>query len=120
MDDAPAGSASANKGLKSYSCIAMATPQKTLRTCKNGHPYSKSSDCPTCPVCEAAKKPEEGLLALMSAPARRALEGAGIHTEKQLSRWSEKDLLKLHGFGKSSLPTLRDALNAKGLSFKAG
>lgn len=97
----------------------MATLKKTLRTCKNGHQYYKSTDCPTCPVCEAAKKPADGILALMGAPARRAMEGAGIHTEKQLSRWSEKELLALHGFGKSSLPKLREALSAKGLSFRA-
>lgn len=96
----------------------MATTKETLRTCPNGHQYYKSTDCPTCPICEAAKKPEEGFLALMSAPARRALESAGIHTEKELSRWTEKELLKLHGFGKASLPKLREALSAKGLSFK--
>jgi len=96
----------------------MATTKKTLRTCPKGHQYYKSTDCPTCPVCEAAKKPEEGVLSLMGAPARRALEGAGIRTEKELSRWSEKDLLKLHGFGKSSLPKLREALKAKGLSLR--
>lgn len=96
----------------------MATTKETLRTCPNGHQYYKSTDCPTCPICEAAKKPGEGFLALMSAPARRALESAGIHTEKELSRWTEKELLKLHGFGKASLPKLREALSAKGLSFK--
>lgn len=96
----------------------MATTKKTLRTCPNGHQYYKSTDCPTCPICEAGKKPDEGLLALMGAPARRALEGAGIHTEKELSRWTEKELLKLHGFGKASLPKLREALEAKGLSFR--
>ncbi len=96
----------------------MATTKKTLRTCPNGHSYHKSSDCPTCPVCEAAKKPEVDFLAVMVAPARRALEGAGIHTEKDLSRWTEKELLKLHGFGKASLPKLREALEAKGLFFR--
>lgn len=51
----------------------MATTRKTLRTCKNGHRYYKSSDCPVCPVCEEEKRPEEGFLSLVSAPARRAL-----------------------------------------------
>lgn len=96
----------------------MAATQKTLRTCPNGHQYYKSTDCPTCPVCEAAKKPDEGLLALMGGPARRALESAGISTEKELSTWTEKELLKLHGFGKASLPKLREVLKAKGLSFR--
>ena len=27
--------------------------ERTQRTCRRGHRYWKSSDCPTCPVCEA-------------------------------------------------------------------
>jgi len=61
---------------------------------------------------------EEGFLALLAAPARRALEGNGITTLEQLSGFSEAELLELHGFGPSSLPRLRSALAAKGLSFK--
>jgi hypothetical protein len=96
----------------------MVTVKKTLRTCKNGHPYYKSTDCPACPVCEEAKTPQEGFLSLISAPARRALEAQGICTEKELSKWNEKELLSLHGFGPGSLPKLTAALEAKGLSFK--
>lgn len=95
----------------------MSTTKKTLRTCPRGHRYYKSTDCPTCPVCESEKKPEEGFLSTLGAPARRALEHAGINSEKELSKWSEKELLKLHGLGPSSLPKLREALKAKGLSF---
>lgn len=58
----------------------MSTQKGTLRTCKNGHNYYKSSDCPTCPVCEKEKKPKDGFLSLLSAPARRALENNGITT----------------------------------------
>lgn len=96
----------------------MSSTKKTLRTCPNGHRYYKSTDCLTCPVCEAEKKPGEGFLSTLGAPARRALEHAGIKSEKALSTWSEKELLKLHGLGPSSLPKLREALVAKGLSFK--
>lgn len=96
----------------------MATTRKTLRSCKNGHQYYKSSDCPVCPVCEEEKRPEEGFLSLMGAPARRALEHAGILTEEDLSNWTEKELLLLHGLGPASLPKLRDALKLKGLGFK--
>ena len=92
---------------------------ETLRTCNNGHQFYKSSDCPTCPICEAERKPESGFLSLLSAPARRALEGAGIHTLKQLSHWSQEDLLQLRGLGPSSLPKLEAALKAKGLNFKS-
>ncbi len=93
-------------------------PKGTLRTCKNGHQYYKSSDCPTCPVCEAERKPDAGFLAELSAPARRALEGAGITTLKQLSLWSKKDILKLHGMGPASIPKLKIALKSQGLDFR--
>jgi len=92
--------------------------EKTLRTCQNGHQYYKSSECPTCPVCEGARKPENSFLALLSAPARRALANAKISTLKQLAEYSEKDLLKLHGLGKASIPILKRELNSSGLTFK--
>ena len=75
----------------------MTTPDKHLRTCKNGHSYYKSSDCPTCPICEQARSPREGFLALLGAPARRALENKGITTLEQLSGFSESEILALHG-----------------------
>lgn len=91
--------------------------KKTLRTCINGHQYFKSSDCPTCPTCEEAKRPNDGFLSLLYAPARRALENADIKTLKQLSKFSEKDLLKLHGIGKTAIPILKSELNKIGLTF---
>lgn len=96
----------------------MATAKKTLRTCKKGHQFYKSSDCPTCPICETEKKPKSGFLSLLSAPARRAMENNNISTLVQLSKYSEKDILKFHGLGKSSIPILKSALHEKGLSFK--
>jgi DNA-directed RNA polymerase alpha subunit len=57
-------------------------------------------------------------LSLIAAPARRALEGEGITTLKKLSQYSEKEILQLHGMGKTSLPKLKPALAEKGLSFK--
>ncbi|CAM4020932.1 MULTISPECIES: RNA polymerase alpha subunit C-terminal domain-containing protein [Bacillus cereus group] len=95
----------------------MAT-EKTLRTCEKGHEYYKSSDCPTCPDCEKEKKPTTGFLSLLSSPARNALEHHGIHTIEELSKYSEKEILKLHGMGPASMPKLRKALEESGLSFK--
>jgi uncharacterized protein YdhG (YjbR/CyaY superfamily) len=54
----------------------------------------------------------------LPAPARRALESEGITTLKKLSKFSEKDLLKLHGIGPGSIPKLKSALENNGLSFK--
>ncbi len=65
----------------------------------------------------AAKKNPAFFLESLSAPARRALENAGIKSLKKLSRCTEKDILNLHGFGKSSLPILRELLEEEGLSF---
>jgi DNA-directed RNA polymerase alpha subunit len=96
----------------------MATTRKNKRTCSKGHVYFKSSDCPTCPVCENQNKPVDGFLSLVSAPARRALEKDGITTLKKLSRWSEQELLQLHGLGPSTLPILRSALKKAGLTLK--
>lgn len=88
------------------------------KTCKNGHRYTKSSTCPVCPVCEAKRKPESGFLSLVSAPARRALENAGITSLSTLSACTETELLKLHGMGKTSIPKLRAVLAEKGLTFR--
>lgn len=92
--------------------------KRNLRICQKGHQYIKSSDCPTCPVCEKERKPNDGFLALLSAPARRALENNGISTIKALSAFSEKEILKLHGMGKASIPKLEAALKEHGLMFK--
>ena len=96
----------------------MAVLKKTLRTCKKGHQYYKSSDCPTCPVCEEQKKPQEGFLSSLSAPARRALESKGITTVAQLATFSAKEVISLHGVGKTTLPKLEAALAEKGMRFK--
>lgn len=96
----------------------MTISKKTLRTCKNGHQYYKSTDCPTCPVCEAEKKAKDGWLSLLSAPAQRALGSIDVKTLKQLSKYSEKEILALHGMGPASMPILRKALKEDGLEFK--
>lgn len=104
--------------MKSIGNINMSTAKtKTLRICSKGHEYYKSTDCPTCPACEAEKKPKEGFLSLLSAPAQRALQNAGITTLKQLAKHTEKEILALHGMGKASLPVLRKVLADAGIAF---
>lgn len=93
-------------------------PKGTLRTCPKGHQYYKSSDCPTCPECEQAKAPKDGFLAQLSAPARRALENAGIKTVKQLAKHTQKEIMALHGMGPASLPKLKAALKEERLDFR--
>ena len=90
---------------------------KNLRVCEKGHEYYKSSDCPVCPICANEDKPEN-FLGELAAPARRALQNAGIISINDLSRCSEKEILALHGMGRSSIPLLKEALKSKGLTFK--
>lgn len=90
----------------------------TLRICNLGHKYYKSSDCPTCPICEKQKVPEQEFLSKISAPARRAFERAHINTLKKLSEFSEKEILELHGVGPSAIPKLNEALKSVGLTFR--
>ncbi len=90
-----------------------------LRTCPSGHRFNKTSDCPTCPQCEAAKAPKASWLSAFSAPARRALEHAGITTVKKLGQRTQQEVMALHGMGPASLPTLQAALKAVGLAFKS-
>jgi DNA-directed RNA polymerase alpha subunit len=91
--------------------------KKNLRICENGHSYYKSSDCPVCPTCEQERKPQDGFFSTLAAPARRALERAGITTLDELSQQSEADILKLHGIGPSTIPKLRQVLASKGFNF---
>jgi predicted RecB family nuclease len=92
---------------------------KKLRTCPNGHKYYKTTDCPACPVCENERRDNNSSFGILGAPARRALENAGITTITELARYSEKDILKLHGMGPGSMPKLRGLLQEQGLSFKS-
>ncbi|WP_064196719.1 MULTISPECIES: RNA polymerase alpha subunit C-terminal domain-containing protein [Emticicia] len=89
-----------------------------LKICEKGHQFFKNSDCPTCPICEQEMKLKDGFLSLLAAPARRALENRNIHTLDELSKFSEVEILKLHGMGKASLPKLRKVLADAGLVFK--
>jgi predicted RecB family nuclease len=96
----------------------MAT-KGTLRTCKKGHQFYKSSDCPTCPICEAERKPKDGFLSLIAAPARLALERENIKSVADLAKWTEKEIMKLHGMGPGTIPKLKKALKDNDLSFRS-
>ncbi|GIN10913.1 hypothetical protein J26TS2_07800 [Shouchella clausii] len=94
------------------------TTSKERKTCNKGHNYYKSTDRPSCPTCQRESKPSSGFLSKLSSPARNALIHEGITTLEQLSNFSEKEILKIHGIGPASLPTLSASLEEKQLSFK--
>lgn len=54
----------------------------------------------------------------LSAPARRALTGAGYTRLEQLAQVPESELAKLHGMGPSAIAALRRALAERGLSLR--
>lgn len=66
---------------------------------------------------EMCREQKENFLPGLSAPARRALQNNGIKNFSQLAKYSEDEILKLHGIGKTSIPRLNKALQEKGLGF---
>ena len=63
------------------------------------------------------KRQESDLPNNLSAPAQRALAGAGIQNLKQLTQFTEAEIKKLHGMGPNAIGKLRQALAEKGLAF---
>jgi predicted flap endonuclease-1-like 5' DNA nuclease len=53
----------------------------------------------------------------LSAPAHRALAGAGIARLAQLAKLSEAEVKKLHGLGPNGIAKLKAALQSQGLAF---
>ncbi|PID14884.1 hypothetical protein CSV63_10575 [Sporosarcina sp. P34] len=89
-----------------------------VKVCEKGHTFYKSSDCTSCPTCDKENKPTSGFLSKLSSPARNALVHNGIDTLQKLSKYTEKEILKIHGIGPASLPIMRTFLEEESLSFK--
>jgi len=60
---------------------------------------------------------EESDLPKLASPAHRAPAEAGIRRLIQLTNVSEVEIASLHGIGPYAIRALRQALEAKGLSF---
>jgi len=93
---------------------------RVRKVCPKGHVFYKTPGCSSCPRCEAARKPADGFLAGLAAPARRALEGAGLTTPAKLAKKSEAQVMGLHGMGPNAMTKLRASLEKDGLSFREG
>lgn len=92
---------------------------RVRKVCPVGHVFHKTPACSRCPRCELARKPSDGFMAGLAAPARRALEGAGLTTIAKLSRKSEAQVAALHGMGPNALAKLRATLRKSGLGFSS-
>lgn len=93
----------------------------TLKTCPNGHTFEKTSTCPVCPDCsrEEMNSKYGNEFPKIGAPAFRALAAAGITRLSDLTKYTEKEMLVLHGFGPKALRLLKGVLKEKGLSYKS-
>lgn len=60
----------------------------------------------------------DDMLTKLSNPAIRALKNEGVDSLSMLTHYSEKELLSLHGLGKSSIPIIQKILAENGLSLK--
>lgn len=91
-----------------------------LKTCLNGHQFEKSSSCPVCPICSGEEMQEKygHEFPKIGAPAFRALDSIGITSLSQLTKYSELELLDLHGFGPRELRLIKEKLAEQGLSLK--
>ena len=87
---------------------------KRRKVCAKGHVFCKSSDWPTCPKCEATRKPADGFQGELAAPARRALAGDGLTTRAKLSKATEIGVMDLHGMGPNAMSKLRASLRKNG------
>lgn len=68
---------------------------------------------------DPSDNPPDDLPAKLSAPARRALETAGLTRLAQLAEGSEAEVARLHGIDPNALRQLRAALDSRGLAFRS-
>lgn len=66
----------------------------------------------------ASKKTSDEIFAGLGNPAKRALANAGVDSLQKLSSYTEKEVLKWHGLGPSSIPVLKKLLSQYNLDFK--
>ena len=64
------------------------------------------------------REAKDEFLVGLAAPARRALEGAGLTTLAKVAKKTESQVSELHGMGPNAITELRAALKKAGLSFR--
>lgn len=102
-----------------FSCHTLKKEmEKTLHTCTKGNENYKSSNCPTCPICEEEGKPENGFLPKLGAPARRTLENYTINLWKSFQNSTEKEILQWHGMAPATITKLKNGYKKRGFRSK--
>ena len=61
-----------------------------------------------------ATHPNAAAFPPIGGPALRALATAGVRSLDQITKWSERELLALHGMGPKGVRLLKEALAARG------
>lgn len=56
----------------------------------------------------------------ISKPALRALDSINVKTLEDVTKYSEAELLALHGFGPKGIRILKEVMDKHGLKFKDG
>ncbi|WP_391205180.1 DNA-binding protein [Psychrobacillus sp. L4] len=54
---------------------------------------------------------------ILAKPGQRAIAAIGIENLEQLSKFTEAEIMELHGIGKNGMNRIQIALAEKGLSF---
>ena len=70
-------------------------------------------------IMTSSRPSEDDLPRTLSAPARRALVGAGYTSLAQLTAVTEQELFRLHGMGSKAVRQLKAALAERGLALAA-
>jgi DNA-directed RNA polymerase alpha subunit len=61
--------------------------------------------------------PNNDFQKILAKPGQRALAEVGIENIEQLSKFTEAEIMELHGIGKNGMNRLKTTLAEKGLSF---
>lgn len=61
---------------------------------------------------------EDQFLSRFVKPVRGAFQQEGILSPEDLAKYSEKEILAIHGVGPKSVPVMKQVLSERGLEFK--
>ncbi len=61
----------------------------------------------------------DSLLKRLAKPAQRAILGTGVNTLEELSQFTEEEVRRLQGIGKSAVSVIESTLKEHGVSFSS-